>query len=1538
MKTNDTPFTKCGERANTKGVIFDCHRTLSPNVPEIYMHEFWATTNVHQHSIRFKMDNKKHILDIESFMNMLHISPKVQGQTFTELPFEEEILEFIRFLGHSATIRTPTDVNINKLYQPWRSFAGLYHKRNINYAFLIWEDFVYQVEHKNHKKSNEMYYPRFTKVIIHHFISKDPSIPRRNKVNWHYVRDDFLFSMIKVVSKHQNTQQYGAMLPIELINDDIRNTKEYKDYYAFATGEAVPKPKASIKRKRSDSDTSITPPTATPTLKPTDAATPRLTATAKGKQLAKATKAKSLSAPSEVARTKTQQLKIVLKRSRQQMHISQPGGSGTYEGTGADDQGKDGDDDEGDDGDESDEGEEDADEDKDGDQRDDDEENQEVSKFNEQDNDEGGGDDEKEGESDEEDDNEETREEESFDPIPETPEGSEDKGDSEEDQGLNVNKEEHVEEEKEDKLYRDVNINQGRGLQATLEVKYTHVTLTLINSNGQQESSLVSSQFVTSMLNPISDVGMESIFATASSSVAPLHTSTPIMTPSIIATITTISQAPIPLTPIPSEVLQNLPTFALVFRFDDRLKSLEANFSEYRQTNPFVKAVSAIPGIRIIKEQVKGQVKEQVSKVLPRIKQSVNAQLEAEVLTRLSHSSRTSYAIAADLSEMELKKILIEKMEGNKSIQCSDEQRNLYKTLVNTYEADKIILDSYGETVILKRRRDDDDDDDKDEGPSTGSDQRSKRQREGKEPKSASAPLETTTRSAGSELAKQADSCSSFNELLDTPLDFSNFIINQLRVDTLTPKLLAGPTYELMKGSCTSLIELEYHLEEVYKETTDQLDWVNPEGQQYPHNLLQPLSLTPNNRGRRVIPFAQFINNDLEYLQGGASSLKYTTSVTKTKAADYRNIKCTEDLVPRTMWIQERIDYDKYALWEVSHWGRKRQQFYCFAVNRKFALDVYSKRRIIAVTNLKIVEWHSYKHLDWILLSNLTIEERFTFNVSLRMFTRSIVIQRHVEDLQLGVESYQKRLNLTKPDTDGTLNDVRTALDDRLKGIRIQYFPQTIWRKEKTEKLGIVPTEMELILEHTQQGISYEVSSVNAQLEVEVLTRLSHSSRTSYAIADDLSEMELKKILIEKMEGNKSIQCSDEQRNLYKTLVNTYEADKIILDSYGETIILKRRRDDDDDDKDEGPSTGSDQRSKRRREGKEPESTSTPLETATRSAGSCLRKHSNMDKRTGKQADSRSSFSELLDTSLDFSNFIMNQLRVDTLTPKLLAGPTYELMKGSCQQYPHNLLQPLLLTPNNRGRRVIPFAHIINNDLEYLQGGASSLKYTTSVTKTKAADYENIKCTEDLVPRTMWIQERIDYDKYALWEVSHWGRKRQQFYCFVVNREFALDVYSKRRIIAVTNLKIVEWHSYKHLDWILLSNLTIEERFTFNVSLRMFTRSIVIQRRVEDLQLGVESYQKRLNLTKPDTYWSDLKRRKAYTAYSNSRGFIYQNKDKKNRLMQIDELHKFSDGTLNDVRTAIDDRLKGIRMQYLPQTIWRKGDKDRLAAMIQAID
>nr|GFB00148.1 hypothetical protein [Tanacetum cinerariifolium] len=444
---------------------------------------------------------------------------------------------------------------------------------------------------------------------------------------------------------------------------------------------------------------------------------------------------------------------------------------------------------------------------------------------------------------------------------------------------LNIGEEErHDEEEEEDELYRDVNINQGRGLQGTLEVEDIHVTLTLVKPNGQQESSSVSSQFVTSMLNLTIDVGMESIFETTSRTdvqtptfVAPLPMTIPTMASSTIATTIITSQAPILPIPIPSEVLQNLPNFTSVFCFDDKLRSLEENFFKFRQTNQFA-------GAKIIKEQVKEQVKAQVSKILPRIEQAVNEQLEAKVLTRSSHSSRTSYAVAANLSEMELKKILIEKIKGNKSIQRSDEQSNLYKALVDAYESNKIILDTYGESVTLKRRRDDDED--KDKEPSAGPVRGSKRRRE-EEPMQTTSQIEEPshpefeTGADDQPIVQSSKHPEWFSQPQKPPSPDRDWnktlpaVYGSIQlVDTLTPELLAGPTYDLVQGSCKSIIELEYHLEEVYKATTDQLDWVNPEGQQYPHNLLQPLLLIPDNRGHRVIPFAHFINNDLEYLRG----------------------------------------------------------------------------------------------------------------------------------------------------------------------------------------------------------------------------------------------------------------------------------------------------------------------------------------------------------------------------------------------------------------------------------------------------------------------------------------------------------------------------------------------------------------------------------------------------------------------------------------------------------------------------------------------
>ncbi|GJZ67226.1 hypothetical protein Tco_0630466, partial [Tanacetum coccineum] len=155
-------------------------------------------------------------------------------------------------------------------------------------------------------------------------MTKDQSIPRWNSVNWHYARDDYMFTTIKVVSRHEDTQLYGAILPNELTNEDIRNSESYKEYYAIALGAEPLKTKARVKKKKVESDMSKTPPTKGKRLK-TSAKTAK---PAKKKQPAKTSMDKGLTVSSEVALTEAEQLKLVIKRSKTQTYISHASGSG----------------------------------------------------------------------------------------------------------------------------------------------------------------------------------------------------------------------------------------------------------------------------------------------------------------------------------------------------------------------------------------------------------------------------------------------------------------------------------------------------------------------------------------------------------------------------------------------------------------------------------------------------------------------------------------------------------------------------------------------------------------------------------------------------------------------------------------------------------------------------------------------------------------------------------------------------------------------------------------------------------------------------------------------------------------------------------------------------------------------------------------------------------------------------------------------------------------------------------------------------------
>ncbi|GJY36739.1 putative reverse transcriptase domain-containing protein [Tanacetum coccineum] len=271
-----------------------------------------------------------------------------------------------------------------------------------------------------------------------------------------------------------------------------------------------------------------------------------------------------------------------------------------------------------------------------------------------------------------------------------------------------------------------------------------------------------------------------------------------------------------------------------------------------------------------------------------------------------------TYEAAASLSEFELTKILIDKMEKNKSYDKADYKRELYDALVKSYQTDKDLFDTYGEVFTLKRSRDDRD---KDQDPSAGSYRGTKRRKSSKEAESSrdsrskEKKSSSTSKDAShsqhkpsgksahevskagwfkkperppfdwnkrqhvdfrppqtwiSQVARTKEPRTLFNELMDTLFDFSAFVLNWLNIKDLTQEILVGPGFELLKGTCKSLTKLEYHLEECSKATIECLNWHNPKGKSYLFDLSKPLPLIPDHRGRQVIPRDFFINNDLE--------------------------------------------------------------------------------------------------------------------------------------------------------------------------------------------------------------------------------------------------------------------------------------------------------------------------------------------------------------------------------------------------------------------------------------------------------------------------------------------------------------------------------------------------------------------------------------------------------------------------------------------------------------------------------------------------
>ncbi|GJU96546.1 hypothetical protein Tco_1321302 [Tanacetum coccineum] len=454
------------------------------------------------------------------------------------------------------------------------------------------------------------------------------------------------------------------------------------------------------------------------------------------------------------------------------------------------------------------------------------------------------------------------------------------------------------------------------------------------------------------------------------------------------------------------------------------------------------------------------------------------------------------------------------------------------------------------------------------------------------------------------------------------------------------------------------------------------------------------------------------------------------------------------------------------------------------------------------------------------------------------------------------------------------------------------------------------------------------------------LAKVSSQPQSTYEAASTLTEFELKKILLDKMEKN-------------------------FFYSYDVYSLKRGQR---DKDKDEDPSAGSDRGLKKRKLSKDAEPTNGPKKKDSMSASS---------KGTKSQPKSSRKYVQSMGTRvrrLPDSDMPQDQEgnlgdnedepRNETASkrdwfkkptpPQEPTDPDWHALSEKLDwenpeggDYPFDLSKPLPLIKRGKRQRV-PFEFFINNDLKYLQGGVqggvSTMTYTTSTTKTKAAKYD-LPGIKDMVPN-IWSPVNDAYDRYTLWGISHWRQQRKSFNAYARGMQSRGDIYFTKRILAVTHVKVMRKHGYGYLEEIVLRRadnaLYIfkegDDVANFAIALRMFTRSLVIQKRVEDLQLGVESYQKKINVTKPDTTRPDLRKRHLYTPYKDPQGFIYVDDHKRNRLMRSDELYKFSDGMLTRLLSSLEDITKNIDMEYLPKRRWSNLEKKRAHFMIKDIN
>ncbi|GJV14612.1 hypothetical protein Tco_1359935 [Tanacetum coccineum] len=336
-------------------------------------------------------------------------------------------------------------------------------------------------------------------------------------------------------------------------------------------------------------------------------------------------------------------------------------------------------------------------------------------------------------------------------------------------------------------------------------------------------------------------------------------------------------------------------------------------------------------------------------------------------------------------------------------------------------------------------------------------------------------------------------------------------------------------------------------------------------------------------------------------------------------------------------------------------------------------------------------------------------------------------------------------------------------------------------------------------------------------------------------------------------------------------------------------------------------------------------------------------------------------------------NSVFLQFQMDECH-KLLTNKV-DLVNPEGHQILRNIYEPLPLG-GPPGQVTIQPQFFFNKDLEYLLTGDKERKTALSISKLKAARYLDFGL-EELVP-SLWVESERDYDISAAYGITHWWFRRKEFY---INKHSEPSdreaVRSQMRILSVIRVKTFEKYGYNYLREIILrradykeykisekdfknlhpndfedlyllniqdklNHLSKSDKIHLHTAVNMWIRNLVIRNRVGDLQLGIESYQTKLNLERPNWDATDYFFKEDYTIVPKPRAVIYRDRNDQRKLMRLNEIHKFSDGTLTRVMEKLDHMVKDFHLfEYnkgMETRKWSEDDKRRSKDFITAIE